>query len=233
MLRSRVFLLFSILCLFCFTAVYAQETDNGESDGDPYITEPDDGDDGSGGDTITDGGWDLYTVDLYARGDQIIAISLGLSFPVLFTDSNGRSIMDRQQMGTVGGTGSLAYSHFLGPNLFVGGEIAGSFNNTIQTNTIFIWSIGARAGWQFLFGRFEFPVSFAIGIAPQTYIGTSYLGMFMRGGGAAFFRFNPDWSFGINGDWTWYPQPAKDEKGIDRTVYGNMMDVTVSARYHF
>lgn len=230
MLRSRVFLLFSILCLFCFTAVYAQETDNGESDGDPYITEPDDGDDGSGGDTITDGGWDLYTVDLYASGDQIIAISLGLSFPVLFTDSNGRSIMDRQQMGTVGGTGSLAYSRFLGPSLFVGGEIAGSFNNTIQATTIFIWSIGARAGWQFLFGRLEFPLSFAIGIAPQTHNGGSYLGMFMRGGGAAFFRFNPDWSFGVNGDWTWYPQRPKD---ISKTVYGNMLNVTVSARYHF
>ena len=176
--------------------------------------------------------WDFYRVDTYARGDQTFTITLGLIFPTLFWH-HGYGIRPHNFSPAVGGTGSLAYTYFFGPHFFVGAEIGVSFNYTVAENTIFIIPIGLRAGWKFVLGSFEFPFTLAGGIAPQRYMDFSYLGWFLRGGASAFFRFNPEWSFGVNTDWTWYPQRPRTGDGPSRNVDGNMLGVTFSARYHF
>jgi hypothetical protein len=66
-----------------------------------------------------------------------------------------------------------------------------------------------------------------VGFAPQTYLEKKYLGFFVKPGVSAFWRFNPDWSFGLNAAWWWVPQWAA------RTVHGNFLELSVSARYHF
>lgn len=182
-----------------------------------------------------DGDFDFHRVDLYSRGDQTFTISLGVIFPTAFVFRDGLHRPYGHGWMPVGGTGSLAYTHFLGPNFFLGGEIGVKFNGTVGGNTIFIIPIGIRAGWQFLFRRFEFPVGLTFGIAPQRRLEDSYIGIFLRGWGAAYFRFSPDWSFGINTDWTWIPQRPNPRvhQGIDRAVDANMVGLTISARYHF
>jgi hypothetical protein len=52
----------------------------------------------------------------------------------------------------------------------------------------------------------------------------------MKAGASVFFRFNPDWSFGLNTAWAWYPEWPKDK---EHSMDGNFMDLTLSARYHF
>ncbi|MCL2193204.1 MAG: hypothetical protein FWB78_07400 [Treponema sp.] len=184
--------------------------------------------------------WDFHMTDMYARGDQTFTISLGVVFPTVFVfrDANGGGLTtDRAHNFSppVGGGGSLAYNHFLGPRLFVGGEIGVSFNATLGGNMLYIIPIGLRAGWQFILGRFEFPVALTFGIAPQRYLDDGYLGIFLRGSASAFYRFNPEWSFGLNADWTWLPQrPRRDGRPISaENVDANMLGITISARYHF
>jgi len=178
--------------------------------------------------------WDFGAVPTYARGDQTFNISLGVSLPTVFLDADGNR-MNHNFRPAVGGTGSIAYTFFLGANFFVGGELGVSFYHTLAGNTLFIVPVGITGGWQFLLGRFEFPQSLTIGVAPQTYLDFNYLGFFARVRTAAFFRFNPEWSFGLNADWSWLPQ-TPNEHGTrrgDMDVHGNVFGITISARYHF
>jgi len=178
-------------------------------------------------------GWEIYSFDLHSTGDQTIIISLGLIFPTVFVyaDGAGRS----HNINPVGGAGSISFNYHLGRHAFLGGEIGGSFNATLAENNLFIWNFGMRGGWQFLLGRFEFPVGLAFGMSPQSYIGNGYLGIYLRGSASAFFRFNPEWSFGLTGEWTWYPQRPTVEgvRRPDMDADGNFLGLTLAARYHF
>jgi hypothetical protein len=67
-------------------------------------------------------------------------------------------------------------------------------------------------------------------MAPQRYLDQGYLGFYLKGGASVYFRFNPDWSFGLNSNWYWLPQWTKDPS---KNVDGNIVDLTLSVRYHF
>jgi len=220
MQKARFFLLLLVLCWFSSQAVflYAQEDEEEPSDDEDISTETD---------------WDGYISELYARGDQTFVISAGVMFPTVFFN-NGNKIKHNFRP-PVGGAMSLSYLFFLGSHLFLGAEVGFKFNYTLGQNVVFLIPVGARAGWQFIFHRFEFPVSMTIGLAPQRYLNFSYPGFFLKGGASAFFRFNPDWSFGLNTDWSWYPQrPKENGKPVShKNMDANLWGVTLSARYHF
>jgi hypothetical protein len=167
---------------------------------------------------------------LYSRGDQIFNLSLGIVVPTAFAKADGE-IIPRNMI--IGGTGSLSYDYFFGSHFFVGGELQGMFAQTQGNHILFIIPINVRAGYQFVVQRFEFPLSLGIGIAPQQFRTSKsydYLGLFVKPRAAVFFRFNPDWSFGLNTAWWWIPQitPRADE-----SVHGHFFEATISARYHF
>ena len=222
MRRSLALLL--LLILFCFSGrgvslLFAQE-DEDDNDYNTGIAIEDD--------------WDGYISDLYSRGDQTFTISLGLSFPTLFFN-NGTRIKDHHFNPPVGGTGSLAYTYFFSSHFFLGGEIGAKINGTLAKNTAFIIPIGLRTGFQFVARRFEFPFTAGIGMAPQRYLNFSYVGLYMKGSGGAYYRFSPDWSFGLNFDWSWYPQwPREDGKPVPaKNMDAHFIGLILSARYHF
>ena len=228
MQKVGFFLLLLGLCWFSGQGafLYAQEDEAEEIE--------DSEDDDSSDDGISlETDWDGYMSDLYSRGDQTFTISLGFIFPTLFHDYNPKIIKDHNWF-PLGGAGSLAYTRFLNAHYFLGIEVGVNFNRTLGENTVFIIPIGIRTGWQFLLHRFEFPISLAVGIVPQRYLYFSYTGMFIRLGASGFFRFSPEWSFGLNADWNWYPQwPKKEGNPTAKDIYANIIGVTFAARYHF
>jgi hypothetical protein len=168
--------------------------------------------------------WPDVMPDLYSRGDKIFVISAGAILPTLFIHEDG-GVKDGK-IG-IGGVGSLAYTYFFNGHVFMGGELGGMFAPTKAKNYLFIVPMGLRFGYQFILGSFEFPLSLLIGFAPQTYLEKDYFGFFVKPLASAFWRFNPDWSFGLNAAWWWVPQWG------ERTVQGNFLELTLSARYHF
>ena len=222
MQKVGLFLLLMGLCWFSGQGafLYAQEEEAEEEDS------PDEG-------ISIETDWDGYMTDLYSRGDQTFTISLGVIFPTVFYNNTEK--VPHNFNPPVGGAGSLAYTHFLSSHFFLGVEIGVNFNYTLGQNTIFIIPIGVRTGWQFLFHRFEFPINLTVGFAPETYLDFRYIGLFIKGGASGFFRFSPEWSFGLNTDWHWYPQwPQKDGKpDSERNMYANIFALTLAARYHF
>jgi hypothetical protein len=229
MRKARAFFLILALGLgFIFGPglpfLQAQEQEEQENEEEPGYDE---------GEIPVEPDWDGYMPDLYSKGDQTITISLGTIFPTVFFNTG--TPVEHNFSPPVGGALSLAYTHFLGAHLYLGGEISFNFNNTLAKNTVYLVPIGLRAGYQFVLRRFEFPLTLTVGFAPQRYLNLGYFGFFMKGGASAFYRFNPEWSFGLNVDWGWYPQWPLQNKEPDpeKNMDANIIGLTISARYHF
>lgn len=215
-------ILFFLVLLGFFAGQILLAQDETEED-DPYNDE----------DISVETDYSGYMSELYSQGDQTFTISLGVIFPVVFY--NNREVIDHHFKPPVGGMGVLGYTYFLNAHYFLGGEIGIKFNYTLGQNTIFIIPIGLRTGWQFVIRRFEVPINLVVGVAPQRYLNNSYAGLFIKGGGSVYYRFSPEWSFGLNADWSWYPQwPKEDKKPVpNKNMFANIVGVTLSARYHF
>jgi hypothetical protein len=170
--------------------------------------------------------WSDYMPSIYSAGDRTFCISAGMIFPTLFLNDSGSV---KNNIG-FGGTGYLSFQYFLTSHVFVGGELGGMFTPTISKNMFFMVPIGITAGYQFVIGRFEFPLSIMVGIAPQKYLEEGYFGLIIKPMASIFFRFNPDWSFGLNAAWWWTPQWTKSSA---QDMYGNFLALTLAAAYHF
>jgi hypothetical protein len=195
----------------------------------PLVAQEEDNEDEGGEDIPIESDWSILTPDLYARGDQTFTITLGVLFPTVFS-GDGELVGDLHDKIKIGGTGSLSYNYFLSPHLFVGGEVGGMFAGTLGKNMVFVIPMGVRVGYQFVLGRFEIPLALMVGGAPQKYLDEGYFGFFMKPSASVFFRFNTDWSFGLNNAWWWVPQWTS--KSVEN-VHANFYELTLSARYHF
>jgi len=201
----RKFAAFLLILLFSFSMLYAQEN------------EPSDG-----------GEWDIYNDDSYTRGDQTFSVSLGALFPTVLLN-NGKK-MNNNFSPPVGGTGTLSYNYFFTPNIFLGGEVGGTFISTLADNMYYAILLGARTGYQFYFWRMEFPLNFSIGMIWHRYLDSRYYGLYLKAGGAAYYRFSMEWSFGLGTNWYWLPQWTNERA---KNTDGFMIDLLLSARYHF
>jgi hypothetical protein len=158
------------LCLFFGHGVFlfAQEEewedDPGYDEGIPFETD-----------------WEDYRPDLYTKGDQTFTISAGVIFPTVFFNHEGK-LVKKHNFNVVCGTGSLAYTYFLCPHFFLGGEVGVKISGTLGENMIFIVPLGVRVGWQFLLRRFEFPLTAVVGFSPHRYLNLNYGGLFIKGG---------------------------------------------------
>jgi hypothetical protein len=207
-----------LLCLFCCISLFAQEDDE---EAPPIESD-----------------WSGYLPNLYSRGDQIFNIHLGLAFPLFYADQE-LGVMETQM--NMGGMASLSYVYFLNSHWFWGGELSGAFFSTVGKNNFFIVPMGFKAGYQFILRRFEFPLSLMVGAAPQQRLGGSYFGLFVKPSAAVFFRFNPDWSFGINASFWWVPQwtSIHDDPGMANrhsgaiNIHGFFLETSIGVRYHF
>ena len=174
--------------------------------------------------------WIDYNTNLYSPGDKTFTITLGIVIPTVFKG------IDKSMGGhglSVGGTGTLAFNYFLTSHIFLGGELSGMFARTRGKNMLYMVPFGLRVGYQFVYRRFEFPLSFMIGAAPQKKLEEGYIGLIMKPGASVFWRFNPDWSFGFNAIWWVVPQWPKSQDGVRYNATGNFLELTLSARYHF
>lgn len=207
MTKARA-LLFILLLVPVFTLLAQEEP--------PYEEGP--------GSSPIESDWGDYNLSVYNKGDKTFTITLGLLIPTIFSgvEEQGHGIK-------LGGTGTLAFSYFLNSHFFVGGEVTGMFASTRGKNMLYMVPFGLRAGYQFVFRRFEFPISLMIGGVPTRYITQGYFGFILKPSASVFWRFNPDWSFGLNTVWWFVPQWPKNSS----TSIGNFLEVTLSARYHF
>lgn len=165
--------------------------------------------------------------ETYEAGDNVFTIDAGVLFPLSFTDGNGTTLPNKNY---VGGTGHLIYQIFLNKWLFAGGEFSGSFSATLGENVMYTMPFGATIGANLKVKSFEFPFSLTVGGILYSYMNTNYFGMYIKPTIGAFWRFNREYSFGINASYLWNPQWTADPA---TTVNGHMMSAVLAVRYHF
>ncbi|WP_304244493.1 TP0733 family outer membrane beta-barrel protein [Gracilinema caldarium] len=221
-IRSRLLKL-TALCLigvyFGFPGLlFAQESPDANNNGDNQ--------NGGTSSIPISSDWSKVKIATYSRGDQTFVIAMGPLVPLFYYNSEG---IHETNIKT-GGMGYLNYNYFFTPHFSVGGEVGGSFSGTIGANMLYLVPFGLRLGYQFIYNRFEFPLALTIGGANQGYLDKGYFGLILKPSAAVYWRFNPDWSFGLNADWWWLPQWFSDPK---ETMYGNFLGITIGARYHF
>jgi hypothetical protein len=164
----------------------------------------------------------------YSQGDVMITLSAGALFPILFLDGSTNPAKPYDGNIKIGGLGNIGLNYFLTSNIFLGGEIDAGLTDSVN-NILYQFPFGIRAGYQFILGRFEFPLSLLAGMSYQMYLTKHYFGLFLKPEASVYWRFNPEWSFGLNVGWWWVPQWPKE--GPEYSRYGNFLNLTLSARY--
>ena len=171
-------------------------------------------------------------VPVYSLGDQTLRINLGLFAPLfIFGGPNG------PVAGKLipGGAGSLAWESYLTNELTVGAEIGGSFSFSENFRTLFMVPIAARASYIFRFYPFEMPVTLALGMNISALDDYRKVDPFAKAGTTFYWNYSSQWAFGANLFYWFLPQfySANSPAGADATRYGNFLEFTLSALYHF
>jgi hypothetical protein len=224
MIKNKcVFALFALCFAVSVLPLCAQDDNDGmdtDNDGEDINSE-----------TPIQSNWLGEKYSLYTRGDKILSVNIGALFKLFVMDDDNKKTKDEIHTG---GVLAFSFSYFLTPSLFVGGTLKGSFSPTEAKKILYLVPMEALVGYQFIWNRFEFPVSLGLGGVGHSYDLATYYGMFMEVEGGAYFRFNPDWSFGLSTALWWVPQWPKaweDGKVYNRNAY--FLQLTASARYHF
>ncbi|MDR1388777.1 MAG: hypothetical protein LBJ31_02230 [Treponema sp.] len=211
--RLRAFLLFFMLAALTIP-LFCQEDGEDEDDDEAIAS------DWSG------------IASVYSRGDQIFNVNLGLVFPHFYYGGGIGKVDTNIDMG---GMASLAYHYFFTPHIYLGGELSAMFAPTIGDNMYYSIPFGMRAGYQFVLGRFEFPLTLMLGFAAQSYLDSSYFGFFAKPVVGAYFRITQNWSFGVQTEYWWIPQIGATNKmdNASSAVHGFFWDIGIGIRYHF
>ena len=177
-------------------------------------------------------GDDEIFVPTYTLGDQTLRINLGMFAPLFFF--GGPAGLERANL-TLGGAGSLVWESYLSGDITVGVEVGGSFSFTPNFRTLFMLPIAARGSYIFNFYPFEVPVTLAAGMNFSRLADIQKIDPFVKGGGSFLWNYSSQWAFGANLFYWFVPQlySATSPAGADATRYGNFLEFTLSALYHF
>jgi hypothetical protein len=208
MRRTWAFFLI-VFTLFSGLSLHAQEEEQKEDIGENPSVESD---------------WDGFISEPYSRGDKTFSIILGVLIPTYFS-----GVENNEHGISLGGVGSLAFNYFITSRIFFGAEISGSFSATRGHNMLYLVPFGVRGGYQFWYRRFEIPINLFIGAAPQKYLEKGYFELIVKPGASFFWRYSPEWSFGLNGNWWFLPQWPKNGYNAN----GNFLELTFAVRYNF
>lgn len=161
-------------------------------------------------------------------GDQFIKIDLMATAPLNF---GGSFPLYRDGKLSLGGAGSLGYHRFITGWFAMGLNVKFGYNPTIGENIFTYIPIMLDFTFQPAIGRFEFPLTLAVGGAMENYLSQTYFpGLVLEPQFGVYYRVNPSWSFGLETNFMYMPQWYSDSEKND---YGIFASLGISARYHF
>ena len=170
-------------------------------------------------------------------GDQTFSISLGPIIPlktILLGDYYGHSSGPTDNKLTwAGGTGGLAYSFYLSPDIKLGLQVGGSFTSDINEDMLFMIPIAVKGTYEFhIKNRITVPIHLGLGIAMTSWKEDNFhVDPLIRPGVGFYFDWNYEWSFGTDVSYHFIPQLDSDPE--HHNAIGNFLDVMITAEYHF
>jgi hypothetical protein len=167
----------------------------------------------------------------YGLGDQVLSINAGLFAP-LFTlaPSTGKITPLLFTQLSLGVVGSLNWAAYVTPRIRVGIDIAGDFSFSPNANALLMVPFIAEGTYVFSSYPFEIPVSFGLGMNIVKYVDQTTIDLLMRPATGLFWIYNSSWSFGLNLDYWLDMQLSTDQT---KSRFGNFLEISLSALYHF
>jgi hypothetical protein len=171
-------------------------------------------------------------VPSYSLGDQTLEINLGMQIPLFFF--GGPNGVQPTNL-TIGGLGSLAWGSYITNEFKLGIEVGGSFAFTPNSRALFVIPIVADAQYIFSAYPFEFPISIGVGTSIARLDDLVKVDPFLKTGGAFYWNYSSQWAFGANLKYWFIPQIYTDNSpaGSEATRFGNFLEFSLSALYHF
>ena len=166
----------------------------------------------------------------HTLGDQTLSISAGMFVPLFFQEFDGPVHSTNLSLGAVG---SLQWNAYLNSVVRLGLELGGSFSFSPNARTLLMLPILLKGSYVFSVSRFEFPISLGLGINIIRYREWSHLDILVKPGVSAFWRYDANWSFGLNLSWWLDFQAATKNQAPDQARMGNFLEITPSVFYHF
>lgn len=168
------------------------------------------------GDEYDDG----YVYQRNGDGDQFLRVALGAHIPLNF-----------QKQLYVGGHAELSYYQFISQDIALGGDFNATYNISIGEKSLVTIPVSFGVMYQPSVGNFEFPITFNIGFAYETWQNMNYFpGLSLRLKSDVFYRITEVYSLGISGSFTWLPQWSKDSS---KNVNALFASASIAFRYHF
>ncbi len=168
----------------------------------------------------------------HTLGDQALGISAGLLIPLFFQEFQGGEYHGTNL--SLGGVGSLQWSAYLSAYWRMGIEVAGAFAFSPNLKTLLILPLTLKVAYLINVSRFEIPISLGVGVSIIRYREWSHLDIIAKPGIGAYWRYDHNWSFGINMEW-WldfqYVDPAYQP--VEQARIGNFLAITPSLIYNF
>lgn len=168
----------------------------------------------------------------YTLGDQILSINLGIFAPLFYTGSDEGA---QPANLSVGGVGSIAWASYLNNTMTVGAEMSGSFSFTPNLNTLFLLHFAGTYTYTIRRYPFEFPLHMAVGMNIARLQESTKIDPVVKPGASFYWAYNTQWSFGLNLKYWWIPQIYSSRSDVPQsdTRFGNFLEISLSALYHF
>ena len=166
----------------------------------------------------------------YALGDQTMSINAGLFVPLFLLPSGTVLLAGSPPQLTLGAVGSLSWAAYVTPRIRLGADVAGNFTLSPNSNVLLMLPFVVKGTYIFTFYPFEVPLTMGIGMNILKYTSMSTIDLLLRPGAAFYWIYNSSWSFGVNLNY-WFDMQFNTNPTLTR--YGNFLEFSLSALYHF
>ena len=170
---------------------------------------------------------------LYQLGDQIFSINAGLFIPLYYRNPGDFSTAPTNL--TLGGTGSLEYSSFINSTMTLGLSLKGMFAYTPTERLLSMFPITAKYTYYISNSYpFEFPLYVNAGFCISRLESETFYGPTIMPGAGAIWNMSSAWGFGVNMTYWWVPMwYGSSSEDVEKSRFGNFLDISLSATYHF
>lgn len=165
-----------------------------------------------------------------ARGVQSIEISPGAFLPLFILDTDF-SLADTTNLSP-GATFSVRYEYLLSRSLGVGAAMAGAFASTIGGRTLFMAPVTGTVYWHGGSDALEFLAGGEVGFNVMRLSGKGLLSPIEKLGGGIARTISDNWSIGGRILY-WFAPELHTGTYAGLTMYGNFLEISFGARYHF
>lgn len=170
-----------------------------------------------------------YFGGYHTKGSQAISLSSGANIPLFILPGDAQ---DTKAPLKAGISFSIGYSYFVADRLSLGGTLTGALNGTVGGRTLFLAPLSARLAYWWGSDPMEYQAALELGLNVMRLSGHGMITPFAKLGTGVYRKIGDAWGLGLQVFW-WLVPELHFGTYSDLTRFGNSLEVSVGATYHF